>query len=1743
MVDLAASDNYIRDPALSASCRRAWEGTEVDGGLVSEVWVEGAFPAQIARTPDGTPQTLERLVRDGAFPGDLCAHLQKRECWPTDRPLFSHQHAAIFASAHHQAPRPSLVITAPTGAGKTEAFLLPILADLWSQKTPRRGGMRCLILYPMNALVTDQVERLYHWLCGQTDLRVFHFTSETPEHTREAIRSGEPQWEPCRCRTRQEARGLENHQGQSISPPLLPPDIVITNYSMLEYMLCRPQDACFFGPDLRAIVLDEAHLYSGTLAADISLLLTRVRLRCEVNSEDVLHLATSATLGGDARELALFAGDLFSRETSTVTVIEGRSAPLRFAASASPHPIATGSERLATHAELELTTLTADDDFVRDAGAQVGQLRSLLTEVVAEDALARAATENPDVVAPFLRAALETAPVAQRLASELFRQGLIGLNALAAAVWGAACAETVKATTLLLRLCATARRTPDALPLIPHRLHFLVRGPESMSCCLNATCSGPAEFRIAGAGCIATSADCCPFCGFLALPLHRCDTCGEWALVAFTNSKDGILEPGYFVAPSQRCFYLLVRPAGEPLIGIRVNPETGEFDGDSAAGTLLHKAPCPIHRGTCRDPSSCNQQECPSCHRPWATASDEDDEPSFDRNCLPIRSGDRLGIAVVAETVLHGLPRLGGDSARWKPAEGRRLLCFSDSRKEAARLGPHLTSQHEVWIVRSALSRILGGLPLAESLAYYRREVERYEADLVDPTLTGASHVAVQRKLNDARKDLQAAESGISFVDLAELFGKDPIIREILHPEQGDAHRADQWKESTWNENARAVSGHAQALIARELDSGSRTRISLESLGLAEVCYPGLSRFTAPDTLLGVLPQQAIRTGMADIWPDLVAALLDTLRGARCLAWSEETAGRTWEGESPLWARWTARDRGGWNAVAFVGDISRPLARRQNRLRFARDVLRRLGCSDGQADELAPVMLHAVFDQLAARAAAPDNQLSWLAAKDAHQLSHDATSVAIQLRLDQLAVRPPRQLFLCPDTGTLWCRSVLGHAPLRGCSGGLRVIATSEVDSHPRWGRPRREIRESPIFRMGLWSEEHSAQLDASENKRRQLLFKDGARNILSSTTTMELGIDVGGLNGVLMGNVPPARANHLQRAGRAGRRSDGSAVVVTFARERAFDREVFRRFRDFMAMPFRRPTAFLDRDRLTRRHVHALLLGEFFAVQQLGTSGAMQAYGDMGRFCGLEAPAKWSEQRRKPEWNPSGTRIAQLFISFLATVQPEEARIRVFVRVLTSTSDALKHVTNANIAWKEFLAATAMQFDDAVKAWDEDVRLLRDAWLDIKPEPSDPELAATRAHANAIRYQIDARCRLSVIEWLAGRGFLPRYGFPINLQHLLVRVPKTSASGQSSTDERYRLERPANLALNEYVPGAEIVIGGNVVKSRGILKHWTDANRDHALGLQYRAFRCETYGHLYLRSSTDHTCPECGSAPAPGSKGLLFPRFGYTTAAWDPPTRGGMTTRVGEVEAYPADIGTSEVEQLAGRSVRVLSNFGAVQGLSVEYREEAELLIHNEGKNKFGFAVCTRCGFAESEEKPDRQGQEELPRDFKAHAPVFRSRADRSCWPKTAKDAPVLRNKVLAARERADMLLFDWPDVGVTDSDGLFSVGRALLRAGCRKLEIDARELEVRVKPLRDGRPGLLLYETVAGGAGHCQELIAMDRQLLIAARDLLRGSTDHQTRCKRACIECLLDFAGQFHAKRLDRIHALDILDIALV
>jgi hypothetical protein len=262
--------------------------------------------------------------------------------------------------------------------------------------------------------------------------------------------------------------------------------------------------------------------------------------------------------------------------------------------------------------------------------------------------------------------------------------------------------------------------------------------------------------------------------------------------------------------------------------------------------------------------------------------------------------------------------------------------------------------------------------------------------------------------------------------------------------------------------------------------------------------------------------------------------------------------------------------------------------------------------------------------------------------------------------------------------------------------------------------------------------------------------------------------------------------------------------------------------------------------------------------------------------------------------------------------------------------------------------------------------------------------------------------------------------------------MPRDDRADKSTAAESYRLERTSLLALSEYVPGAQVLVGGKIAESKGILKHWTEANRDEALGLNNWALQCSNE-HEYLATSQDELCKECGEPPQGAGQALMFPRFGYTTAAWEPPKPPGRNLdKVGEVVLSTAG---SFALSAATRTDRA---FGGVDGLVATYYEagQSQLLLRNAGgeawsKRGHGFAVCTRCGFAMSEEKPSDAKLPPLPKKFRDHASVFSSNPMTRCWPNSLPHEPVLRHKVLAAKETTDVLIlrsslfFPWPGIG----------------------------------------------------------------------------------------------------------------------
>ena len=1712
---------YVNDPELRRAAEAIWSGVPEEGGLVSELWVEAAFGAEQSH------ETLGTLAATGRMHPELCAHLDRVGAVPSKRPLYAHQAESILAARGEAVP--AIAITAPTGAGKSEAFLLPMLDRLWSTPRGTRRGLRALVLYPTNALVNDQVSRMDEWLMGQSRTRLFHFTSETPEDDKSARRIGIqpfPVARAHRVRTRQEARGWELPTGRrNDDGPAPAPDVVVTNYSMLEYMLCRPQDDPFFGDALDVIVLDEAHLYQGTLAAEIALLLRRVLARSGRTVADVLFVATSATLG-DGREetLQTFLHELTGKALEAVVAIMGLPARPALGEPAAEMPGAFQvllDYALSSEAPETLTEVVSEDQVTTtlvSSATETERLAAELHRAISPDGGPVVAVAEP---ARWLHAALPRVHSFHTLATVLFEVGRLPVELLAAKVFPDARLDDARTvTTRLLELGAVARMSATALPLLPHRLHLLARGADGLAVCLSPECDGPHHWRGLGAVQPWTGRMSCQWCKSRVLPLVRCEGCGCVGLVAFVG--DGVMETF-----STRPIDFVWLPEGSPTASGAGSPvltfvrwEDGHVTGPGTGTVGLFE-----HKG------------CPSCD-----GDVTESEPGVLRpkgSFFDVSMKYPLHTNVVAETVLRNMPPIALSFRERLPAEGRRLLAFSDSRQAAARLGPRLARQHARRLTQGLAVHAVESTPASEEVERRQDELARRlqtepanrrairdEMDALDDAAGPATPaLLVERILAQADLGKLAAmlDSGDQRDDVAS-----SLLTQVGRSEFADRHRA-------------SSTVLLRMLLDESLATAALARVTLERAGLLEVQYPGLGEVKLPDVLAGQLTPPVMDLLSAE-WPRVLAALLDIARADSLVTFGTDARDKDYR-QGRRYLKWSILQGRTWRGIGWL-----PATERSQRTQFAMRVLEAAGGPSGLWREL----LTAAWHQLR------DGGLSFV---ERGEVDTDGSSApAWRILYDRLEVVRPTEFWQCQRLSFVWTRPVrFGDVVVAPAAIELRSVLLDELDASPRIGRFRREIRD---IDQVLWAEEHTAQLSSTEGRRIQELFRLGARNLLSSTTTMELGIDIGGLQAVLLANVPPGRANYVQRAGRAGRRSDGSSLVVTVAGNRPFDREVFSRFGDFLRKPLRMPRVLLDRAAIVERHLHAWLLSTYFLdVVQLGRTGAMNVYEKLHDFLGVTAPPRF-EHGRRGEWAEPSVGEDRRFSEWLekqaVTALTHGDRIGVAKPLIALSAGTGAELSTAAVP--AFLRRTIDDLDKALALDRQTLARLRKEYESLPESPGNEWSAGRLAfQVSAIRRQIQQVLGRTTVSALADRQFLPRYGFPISVKRLDVLLKSRE---DDEMPEPYKLERGGIMAIREYVPGAVLMVGGDSVTSRGLLLGAPAPRTEPSLGLSISMMTCReehTFYRVGIAPTADEKCPACdeqGFENPLRVEVAIEPESGFSTARWDPPRRVPEIEPVGQVKlltaAFAADAPPVQQEVATGLS-----------GVRAYLIEGGELLAVNKGEWHHGFAICTRCGFATSEVGPrDNKTNADGPlpsydgHSFARHAALSSETESPRCWPHGLE--PVLRRRLLASRETTDLMVLDarelvnegralvpgW-DEGRAQT-ALQTLGRAMALAGASILEVDSREIGIFSITLgrRSARLGLVLYDAVPGGAGHLAQLSKDMPGWLARAKAQLRGTPEHDQLCEVACLDCILTFDASFEvaADELHRRNTMEWLNLAL-
>ena len=474
----------------------------------TDVVVKGPY-VTLARDFAGGP-TLRELVQEGTAHPDL---LKAR--WPFgENPLYRHQEQAFRIG---QAGR-SFVITTGTGSGKTEAFLLPVLDGIIRRKAEGVQGLQAVLVYPMNALANDQLERLRRLLRGSgLDISFALYTGDS-DTTTLALREEPVETERL---TRADIR-------------CNPPDILLTNYKQLDFLLVRKADRHLFTRALRYLVFDEIHSYRGALATEIACLIRRLTAQAGLKPAELVAIGTSATVASGqegVEALARFAGTLFGEAMRPEDIVAESYAARMNQAEPYPPPLPNIDAS-------ELASLDPAND------AQVVALAERLTgnrcspEGAIADRVAAVLAGNRVVQAleTFFAEPRTVREAAEHLCKVLPERQNASL-------------EKVQLEIEAYLLVGSVG-DEDHPPRLRPKLHTFFHGVYDVGLCLNPECRtlvphGGSE---------------CPRCGSAARPAALCRTCGQdFVKVRFERENDDL-------------------PVG-----------TGDFFSDERTGFLTHE--------------------------------------------------------------------------------------------------------------------------------------------------------------------------------------------------------------------------------------------------------------------------------------------------------------------------------------------------------------------------------------------------------------------------------------------------------------------------------------------------------------------------------------------------------------------------------------------------------------------------------------------------------------------------------------------------------------------------------------------------------------------------------------------------------------------------------------------------------------------------------------------------------------------------------------------------------------------------------------------------------------------------------------------------------------------------------------------------------------------------------------------------------------------------------------------------
>ena len=1672
--------------------------------LLAEPVFQSIFPWESSEHTFAEHASTLRVLKPEFVEALSGNEVDSEQRFPEDRRPYKHQTESWEAMLGEPKGK-TIVVTSGTGSGKTECFMVPVLQDLVNQN--KQGAVQAIFLYPLNALMDSQRKRVAAWckaLNPQVTFAIYNGDTEESSNTPE-----------------EKAALPELISRYAIRKT--PPQILFTNPTMLNYMLLRNKDRPILEESqgqLRWILLDEAHTYTGSAAAELALQLRRVLQAFNVTVDQVNFAVTSATMGDSAEDqsrLKTFVSQLTGKKPEDIVIIGGQRIIPQLNEKKAQDRLEKINKELNTSINLEQVK-TMRKKLNREAAVSLHELGECFDKTLSSANKADKDTHQHD---------------------ESAREKLLKvIDALG---------EKVESLN--------ADGTDSAL--LPTRIHLFARSIGGVYTCVNPECTRHEDIRLPIGRLTTYQRTHCSECGAPLLEVCTCGDCRGTLVTGETNDDKGFRQRSTITDIDDNPFGIELEELTEQ------ETEEDEKTEQSADGyeTFYYAMPekqleekgdnCVYYKVT-EDQIENSKEEgyffIPGGREfkspgngQWTKFRITNDPRPRCPHCRALttrvkylRASAQFSGRALAEIFLQEAQPMSNTKAESGNSEqgnvlyeGKKYIAFTDSRQGTATSAQAINNDMErVWL-RSEIFRRL------YKLGEYKREqpeewTEEDEEKLTTFTAALKSNPAIfSESLSPQIEALEKKQRQEATTTGPKPVNWDVLLKDICNNSASFCdlftHLSSariNWSKSD-DEQQKA---YLNALIFDQFGAVSKQRSSLETMGLVHLEYPVLERATRPADVPDCISNKD--------WRDFLKLALDYhIRGYKHLQVEKEEQ------------RWTTVN----NAYRpiFPPDSTKEGVDKWPQVRTNKD-----GRTVNLLQPRLVLLLCAALDYKTVDALKENkDKINDLLEKAWEFLSknilggNEDNGYTLNLLGDNVKICISTKSYLCPVDKVLLDTVFCGYSPhLSGRLTPANIerfrIAMQEVEKE---GKKKKELCtfETPFcpplaegedneavsrwltenFKQqreaGLYNDwlerafletniylagEHSAQIDRPTLSKREKDFNEGRLNILSCSTTMEMGVDIGGISEVVMNNVPPRSANYLQRAGRAGRRAETKCLAFTFCPASPIGVATWQNPKAPITGKTDMPLLKMDSGILIQRHINAFFFYAF--AQKHNFTNGNQQQGVIG-----------VDSQVQDLFPPSGEAENQDCYDELYTFLNE------LISEKQQDSDDKK---NWKELYKQLVKGTYKEnasISDAAEATKASLEQLKEAYIEQIEALTGIKGKANRSmRQKALEYQIKNLKEKNLLAYLAEQNFLPSAGLPTGLVECQL-------GEQKSKENSYRpisVTRHLSRSILEFAPGTQLVCNEWVYEPEGIVMK---TQYQQAAEL-YAVCTCGNCGHSFVERGTigsNTPCPQCGSQKLKSLDGIA---------------KGGKFTRVVEPAGF-----TVSVQHRPKRHVRNDKQFQMLlpqllnmarwpedkdntNGQKLKLRTSADtdnpqILFFNKGTHGHGFALCCTCGRMKAENSGEEQNNNPLGTHKHLH---------------TGGDCTgtVLRHIVPAARYNTDfveMRCYDKDGGHIKDQSLLRSLGVVLSRELTRHLGVNEDEVDFGYNPVTGS---VFLYDTAVGGAGYSTLLLDYREEVLQRALTSLQACN-----CKKACTQCLIDRRSQWYIADLDRTKLIKWLE----